>query len=154
MNVIQWNRRYTNKHMWPQVTWSPPEQAPLYSFGMFHVEYIQQYASNTSCSTPPRACKQGAFRRSLGQKNMFIHWIFRWHLACLDKKVDIGKFLMVFNTHRTGITVDWTPKKLTEIGKKLVIFSILCIYPSICCWPLIAQGTGCLYKSWIYPCCH
>ena len=28
---------------------------------------------------------------------------------------------MVFNTHRTGITVDWTPKKLTEIGKKLVI---------------------------------
>ena len=87
-------------------------------------------------------------------KNMFIHWIFRWHLACLDKKVDIGKFLMVFNTHRTGITVDWTPKKLTEIGKKLVIFSILCIYPSIYCWPLIAQGTGCLYKSWIYPCCH
>ena len=52
---------------------------------------------------------------------MFIHSIFRWHLACLDKKVDIGKFLMVFNTHRTGITVDWTPKKLTEIGKKLVI---------------------------------
>ena len=23
-------------------TWSPPEQAPLYSFGMFQVEYIQQ----------------------------------------------------------------------------------------------------------------
>ena len=78
---------------------------------------------------------------------MFIHSIFRWHLACLDKKVDIGKFLMVFNTHRTGITVDWTPKKLTEIGKKLVIFSILCISPSIYCWPLSAQGTGCLYKS-------
>ena len=27
---------------WDVSTWSPPEQAPLYSFGMFQVEYIQQ----------------------------------------------------------------------------------------------------------------
>ena len=33
----------------------------------------------------------------------------------LDKKVDIGKFPLVFNTtHRARITVYWTPKKLTE----------------------------------------
>ena len=69
---------------------------------------------------------RGAFRRILGQKLCLFIVFFdgTLHLACLDKKVDIGKFLMVFNTHRTGITVDWTPKKLTEIGKKLVIFSI------------------------------
>ena len=38
----------------------------------------------------------------------------------LDKKVDIGKFLLVFNTtHRARITVYWTPKKLTEKKKCL-----------------------------------
>ena len=38
----------------------------------------------------------------------------------LDKKVDIGKFPLVFNTtHRARITVYWTPKKLTEKKKCL-----------------------------------
>ena len=35
--------RYKKGHSFNYfLTWSPPEQAPLYSFGMFHVEYIQQ----------------------------------------------------------------------------------------------------------------
>ena len=39
----------------PCLTWSPPVQAPLYSWGMFQEEYIQQYASSTARSIPPLA---------------------------------------------------------------------------------------------------
>ena len=111
-------------------TWSPPEQAPLYSLGMFQVEYIQQYASNTSCSTPPLACNQILIQVSLLKQVIFYQWLKAAFLrtdSCDINKLILENFPMVFNTHRTGITVYRTSKKLTEKERKisLNIFLIL-----------------------------
>ena len=67
MKGIEWNGIFQflfgpKDATWHCLTWSPPVQAPLYSWGMFQEEYIQQYASSTARSIPPLAWTSAQIR--------------------------------------------------------------------------------------------